>query len=156
MYDANVIANEFLTRQKKNPDSSTNMTPMKLIKLVYIAHGFNLGAYGEKLIIEPIEAWKYGPVISSLYQTYKQYGNQIIPLDKIDIPETSLPEKIENMLDWVFSRYGNKSGVELSALTHQKNSPWDGEYFESEPDDFHFNATIPNEVIEKHYKKFLI
>ena len=52
---------------------------MKLIKLVYIAHGWHLALEnGKSLISEAVMAWKYGHVINSLYQKLKRYGSQDI------------------------------------------------------------------------------
>ena len=36
---------------------------MHAIKLVYLCHGWMLGIYGRSLIGEPVEAWRYGPVV---------------------------------------------------------------------------------------------
>ena len=66
MHDSNKIANEFLRLAK---ESGQSLTPMQLLKLVFIAHGWMLGLYGEPLISDDVQAWKYGPVIPDLYQT---------------------------------------------------------------------------------------
>ena len=54
------------------------LSPMQVLKLVYIAHGWNLGLNAQPLVNEDIEAWQYGPVIPSLYHKYKQYGSNPI------------------------------------------------------------------------------
>jgi len=51
----------------KEEDSGPSFSPMKIIKLVYIAHGWMLGINGLPLMKDPIEAWRYGPVIRELY-----------------------------------------------------------------------------------------
>ncbi len=38
------------------------LTPMHLLRLVYISHGWMLAIYGRSLFHESVEAWKYGPV----------------------------------------------------------------------------------------------
>jgi uncharacterized phage-associated protein len=63
-YDPKAIANYFIARAAAD---GKRLTPLQLIKLVYIAHGWYLGLTGEPLINEPPEAWQYGPVIPSLY-----------------------------------------------------------------------------------------
>jgi uncharacterized phage-associated protein len=44
------------------------LTPLKLMKLVYIAHGWHMAIENQDLFNNRIEAWKYGPVIPDLYQ----------------------------------------------------------------------------------------
>ena len=52
---------------------------MKIIKLVYIAHGHYLAKNDSPLFTEKVEAWDYGPVIPSLYHEFKIYG--AFPID---------------------------------------------------------------------------
>ena len=68
------IANEFL----KKPNATGRLTQMQLLKLTYIAHGWNLAVNGEPLVSEPVEAWNYGPVIRDLYNHIRFYGSDPI------------------------------------------------------------------------------
>ena len=77
-HDALEVARYLLSRKNKDKDSVSKymvFTPMKLIKMVYITHGWFMARYGadKPLIKEPIEAWKYGPVIQILHKKYKIY-----------------------------------------------------------------------------------
>lgn len=63
-YQANIIANFFV---KKAQEEQIPLTLMKIIKLVYIAHGWHLAHKKSPLISEPVEAWPYGPVVPSVY-----------------------------------------------------------------------------------------
>jgi uncharacterized phage-associated protein len=70
------VANEFLTIARSK---GTPLTPMKLQKLVYFAHGWFLALNpGQPLISERVEAWKYGPVIRALYSQFRDYGDASI------------------------------------------------------------------------------
>ena len=51
---------------------------MKVQKLVYYAHGWHLGLADAPLIGELVEAWRWGPVIRSLYAALAEFGNQPI------------------------------------------------------------------------------
>ncbi len=53
---AKLVANYFL---KKAAAEGVTLDPMKLQKLVYIAHGWHLGLLGAPLLRSPIEAWTY-------------------------------------------------------------------------------------------------
>src|SRR5882762_236012 len=74
-YDPKSIANVFLALAEAE---GKHLTPLQLIKLVYIAHGWYLALTQKPLISEQAEAWQYGPVIPSLYQEFKGFGNSFI------------------------------------------------------------------------------
>jgi uncharacterized phage-associated protein len=136
-YPAAAVANEFL---KLARESNTPLTPMKLQKLVYFAHGWYLALTGDPLINEPVEAWKFGPVIPSLYHAYKRYGDSTIfpavndedcwPFSRRDMPRIDDgPSPAENyrakqVIKRVWDEYGHFSAVQLSNLTHAPDSPW--------------------------------
>ena len=77
------VANELirLSQESKKP-----LTPMQLIKMIYIAHGWMLGIYKRPLIHNRIEAWKYNPVIPDLYQSLKRYGSGYITQELLNRP----------------------------------------------------------------------
>lgn len=121
MYNPIDISKFFLKKYGEEND----ITPMKLVKLVYIAHGWHVGITGNALIDENPEAWKYGPVIPRIYHYFKSFGRNRIKLD--DIPENfddCLPNNIQNFLSKIWEEYGKYSGIELSAKTHQVGTPW--------------------------------
>ncbi|MCA8999110.1 MAG: SocA family protein [Planctomycetaceae bacterium] len=147
-HDAYEIAAYFM---KKAEDSKKQITPMQLLKLVYIAHGWHLAIESKPLINDRIEAWKYGPVIPALYHIVKHYGSMEIPFQAFafapSFPEESVTKQI---LDRVWDRYSNFSGFQLSTLTHQKGTPWWDVWHDERGSD-HMGAIIPNEKIENHY-----
>jgi uncharacterized phage-associated protein len=120
---------------------------MQLQKLVYIAHGWQLGLYGRPLVNEPVLAWKYGPVIPSLYREYKSYGSSPIANDVPSKPEGFDPEQ-EDTIEQVWRGYGKRTGVSLSALTHEPGSPWS-----ITVKSLGLNSDISNDLIEDHYKR---
>ena len=152
MYDTTAIANYFI---EKGIQTGEDISPMKLIKLVYIAHGWHLGNFGEPLISEAVEAWKYGPVIDSLYHTFKKYGNRSISRQQSVFQNNEIfvplpPEQIRGFLDDVWDKYAKKSAIALSKLTHDRGTPWD-EVWNKREGFRGRNVHIPNEVIERHY-----
>ena len=144
-YRPNQIADYFLSRY----GSYNDITPMKLIKLVYIAHGWYLGLTEQTLIDENPEAWKYGPVISSLYHEYKHLGNS--PIKKGFSQPVKLDNKVEKFLDKIWEVYGNYSATELSAKTHQSNTPWYKVWNNIKNEDYFF-IQIPENFIRDYYK----
>ena len=71
------VANYFV---RKSLETGKELTPMKVLKLVYIAHGWNLALYDEPLISDSIQAWKFGPVIPSVYQAFRVFRNSQITM----------------------------------------------------------------------------
>ena len=63
-YSAKAVANTLLSRSKEL--GINDITPMKLQKLIYYAHGWLLAFLGTALIKEGVQAWKYGPVIHTV------------------------------------------------------------------------------------------
>jgi uncharacterized phage-associated protein len=137
---------------QKSFDKGIEITPMKLVKLVYISHGWYLGLKQEPLITERIQAWKYGPVVESVYHTFKKYGgNQIESLES-DCGIIPFPtDDIKSFLDKIYSVYGEFTAIQLSSLTHQRGTPWDI-IWNSKGGAITSSTTIPNDLIKDHYK----
>jgi uncharacterized phage-associated protein len=130
---------------------------MHVIKLTYIAHGYYLGFTDNPLIGEAVVAWKYGPVIPTIYHSFKKYGSGKVEKlecevdfqsqEPIIITPITKDVNVTPMLDSVFGVYAKFSALQLSALTHQQNTPWDITFREKGE-----GAIIANEVIRDHYK----
>lgn len=147
MYDSITIANHLLARARWNNNDA--LTPMQVLKLVYIAHGWTLGLLGRPLIRDEVQAWEYGPVIPRLYGAMRHFKSNPVtgPL-----PGAPFAEKIgageANIVDQVYDKYGGHSGPALSRLTHLPGSPWDTTYHPGS-----FGIVIPNDIIEDHYAR---
>lgn len=136
------VAKEILERGKSL--GIADITPMKLLKLVYIAHGWMLGLYGRPLVSEDVEAWQYGPVIPELYREIKSYKGS--PIASINASSDIEFHPLEsNLIDQVLSKYGRFSGFKLSDITHSKDTPWCKVWNESPGD------VIPNGIIQDYY-----
>ncbi|TDS14739.1 Panacea domain-containing protein [Sphingobacterium paludis] len=147
MYNAKQIAEFFLARY----GSTGSITPMKLIKLVYIAYGWYLGLTGSKLFQENPEAWKYGPVIPTIYKEFKAFRNA--PIMWINNAEyTTGDETTDSFLDRIWSVYGSYTGTQLSAKTHMPGTPW----FKAWNDVKNHNKVslqMDHQEIERHYRQ---
>ena len=145
MHDSRTVANRFLQRAKA---ADNTLTPMQLLKLVYMAHGWMLGLYGRPLIRDEVQAWQYGPVIPRLYKAIRDYRGAAVT-SKIDAPANDdLDEYEQDIVRQVYDIYGNKSGPALSRLTHAAGTPWALTYVEGE-----FGVAIPTDIIEDHYQR---
>ena len=123
-YSPRVVANYFIGERKRG--NNTPPTPMQLLKLVYIAHGWNLAINNRLLIMDSIEAWLYGPVIPSLYRALKQWRNRpvddLLPVAPTEITDFLREDK--DVMDAVLNAYGHLSALQLSRLTHASGTPW--------------------------------
>ncbi len=148
------VANYFI---KKSFDTGEELTPMKLIKLVYIAHGWHLGIFDQPLINEAVQAWKYGPVVESVYKEFRHFYNKPITrlgetfTDDLQTVTPLVNESKNQLLDRVWDVYGKFNGLQLSTLTHQKDTPWDITWNVKDGKNQHA-AIIPNQLILEHYK----
>ena len=147
MHDSRLIANKFIERSR---NAGTTLTPMQLLKLVYIAHGWMLGLYGVPLTRHRIEAWKFGPVIPTLYHAVKQFGDGPVygnlPHDAGD----QLVPVEDDLVRQVFEIYGGHSGIALSNITHQPGTPWARSYVPGIS-----NIPIPDDIIREHYQQLI-
>lgn len=113
-------------------------THLKLEKLVYYCYAEYLCKYGKELYKGKIYAYKYGPVVESVYAKYKRYGYKEIEQEdekisreaSLEMPSRSrilfaedAIEKIKS-IDETIEKYGKLSAGELVALTHKKDTPW--------------------------------
>ncbi|CAN5417882.1 hypothetical protein BH10BDE1_BH10BDE1_28010 [soil metagenome] len=123
------------------------LTPMKIQKLVYFAHGWCLALSGQPLIDEEFEAWTHGPVVPAIYHAFKHYGAAVV--DQPSRRGTSaVPAELTPLINRIIRRYGHLSGFTLSELTHKENSAWSRVYGSQ-------HCTIDNRLITADFKAVL-
>ena len=120
------VANTFLAKAKKE---KIDISPMKLQKLIYILYKNYLNETQKKLFPDKFEVWKYGPVISDVYQAFKKYrSNRITDFYLNNDGSYNTVESENNsfkkIFDKVWDKYCRIDGIYLSQLTHQKNTAW--------------------------------
>jgi uncharacterized phage-associated protein len=158
-YPAKAVANYFIN--KANKEGDINFTPMKLLKLLYIAHGWNLAIFDKPLIDEPIEAWSYGPVVPAVYHAVKHFGLKVInePIEdmnvnsngqlKLDNYHVNFDKETEALLDKIITTYKQKTGIELSNWSHNKDGPWCTTWNGGRG----INQVISNEQLKDYFQK---
>lgn len=117
--------------------SKTKCTQLKLQKLVYLCFADYLCDTDKKLFTDPIYAFKYGPVVDTVYERYKQYGYKPIEEDKenIDAKISEMPAKSRILfaedgtgkiisIDNTLRKYGHLTAGQLVDLTHKESTPW--------------------------------
>lgn len=137
------VANFFIEVGKMNEGSE--MTNARINKLLYFAQGWYLVKTGKPLFDEKIEAWEYGPVVSSIYQAFKVCGRNIITDTLGDFDIENIDDDMVEFLTDVFTNYSNYSTSALINLTHKDGSPWDKVYIQDK------NKIIPIKLIKDYF-----
>ena len=148
------IANFFLSKKNHKIDN------LKLNKIVYISLGFSLAISDRDMFQEDVQAWKYGPVIPSLYHEFKSYGSEVI---KTKATEYSYEKKkrytpiissneneLLDILKIIWELYNESTSSKLVDLTHKKHTPWRLSFRKKE-----YGSIIPKSLIKDYYKAFL-
>ena len=72
--------------------SKIKCTQLKLQKLVYLCFADYLCDTGKKLFTDKIYAFKYGPVVDTVYKKYREYGYKSIDDETGDIDSKNISE----------------------------------------------------------------
>jgi len=114
---------------KKALETETELSHLKLQKLLYLTYARFLHKYGKPLFSEQFEKWQYGPVVPGVYERFKCFGAQSIGRFSRDcnndiIVVSSASTQFHECLDEVWDKFGQKNGFELSMRTHRDGSAW--------------------------------
>lgn len=156
---AHHVADYILTTAKLGPN--VPLDHLQLNKLCYLVNGFTLQERDDPAFYNNVEAWKYGPVVPEVYETYKVYGNG--PITALDMCRTSLEnteavaERWGELVDivgrdvasiayGVVETYGEYTGWQLVGMTHGKRTPWKKAYRPGH------NNIISTETIKQFYR----
>lgn len=155
------VANYFIELAQRD---GKEIRPLKLMKLVYIAYGYALALLGRSIInprFDKVEAWKFDPVIPSVYHSFKMYGNSDITQKTVmfrenvqgdivvETPELQ-DEEARVVCEIVWTKYGLKyTDSELVTIMHGKGTPWGKVYEEG------MNNPIPELYTEAYYKELI-
>lgn len=135
---------------------------LKLMKLVYIAYGFGLAVLDRSIIdyrFDTVQAWKLGPVIPSVYHSFKMFGRNPITEKTTMIVGDDYnfnvvtpvleDDDAKRTCDYVWGRYGDCDGNTLVRILHGKGTPWAQVYEEGK------NNTIPELYTRLYYKELV-
>jgi uncharacterized phage-associated protein len=154
------VANYFIDLAK---ESGIEIRQFGLMKRVYITHGFCLAILAKSALdsrFDTVEAWKNGPVIPSVYHSFKHNGTNSITTKSI-IPEVDdkgnitiiVPQlediRIQDIAKGVWKRYIDFTDIELINLLHKPGTPWDLCYAPGR------NNPIPDLYTKLYYKKLI-
>ncbi|MGA2849374.1 MAG: type II toxin-antitoxin system antitoxin SocA domain-containing protein [Terracidiphilus sp.] len=119
MMPAHAVAKYFVSLVDE--EAGDSISNLKLQKLLYYAQGFHLAIYGNPLFPEKIKAWMHGPVVPQVWHEYKEFGSNPIPVTKVNLND--YPDETRELLDEVYTVYGQFTASKLRDMTHQE-PPW--------------------------------
>lgn len=128
MINALHVGNSIL---KRAFGENIDVTSMKLQKLIYFLYRDYLQETGRPLFSERFETWKFGPVLPSVYEAFKEYGSNAIrdyakePDGKsiLLVNEESSP-MFKRIADAIWEQYKSYDGIYLSLITHKPGTAW--------------------------------
>ena len=158
--DAIALANYFVDLAQENNEE---IKQLGLMKRVYIAHGFCLAILNRSAInprFDNVEAWKYGPVIPSVYHSFKYNQDKPITVKSVFLKEMKngeyefitpqlQDEGVKKIANFVWERYKGFSDAKLIELTHKAGTPWHFCYEEG------MNKEIPDYLTKAYYNKLI-
>ncbi len=164
-HSARVIANEFIRRGVQD---GRPLTPLQIMKLVYLAHGWMLAIYDRPLVTDKFEAWRYGPVVDDLYQAMKMYRadpvEEPLPLTpiasvardgRISLKPTQprpFDQQEQHVIDVTYNYYGSWTASQLVQITHRQGTPWYRAWFGFGA----WGTPLPDRQISKSFKARLV
>ena len=116
-----------------------------LAMCIYICHGLSLAHLQRPLILDDVFAWKFGPIVPSIYFRFKAQGSATIANHK----DVLLDTDSEAIIQDVVLNLGHLTASQLLELAQRPGSPWhqvwDGQH----------KQVIPDNLIQAHYQKVL-
>jgi uncharacterized phage-associated protein len=98
----------------------TDVSNMKLQKLLYDTQGYHLALFDARAFQEDLVAWQHGAVVESVYHEFKVFGDQAI-----QVPDRTVhvPEPVRAAIRLALSGRGTKTAFQLSKENHRED-PW--------------------------------
>lgn len=146
MIDVIKVASYIFKRYQE--EMKVKIDEMKLHKLLYFAQRESIIQTGEPMFNDQFEAWKYGPVMVVVRNSFKKLENMNLQ------PSEEELGPYKNSLDFVFQNYAVKDSWSLSILTHGE-SCWKKARYGYGPDD-HCDVLISTDDIVKDAERMKI
>lgn len=153
MYTPQHVTNFILEKAERE---RLSITPAKLFKLVYLVYGWVLAVLDKRLFDEPIQAWKLGPVVPSLYHEFKRFGKNPITEKSVYMDEESqvsypfldADESTALVMTKAWEVYSPFTASALVNKRYEPESPWFKYYTKEEK-----HISIPDKEIKEYFVK---
>jgi len=149
-----VAISAFRVAQKLCALSDWSLTNLQLQKLLYLSHLLYLGENEEPLILEPFQAWKFGPVLPQVYNRVKIFKDRpvlnIFYGVEVLSENDSFYSKEACFLKNIYQKLARKTARQLVIMTHLKEGAWEKAYIRAP-----FSALDDEDILqeyERYYK----
>lgn len=164
-FSVDSVVNEFLDIAERNDKFIKHV---KLQKLVYFAHGWNLALGYGPLVDEPVRVGKYGPLFRSVWDKFIKFGDEPIICrarnirfidGKIKLVTPSFEMELEDkkerhpydLVEKIWAVYGGFSDSQLCSIGHNPGSPWRRIYEHFNEKIPRYVTNIPNDMIKEYF-----
>jgi uncharacterized phage-associated protein len=157
MYEARKICNLLISRADSH---SFELTNLRLNKLLFFIHGWALTSRPEGVVRNHFIAWKHGPVVRPVFDSFKIYGDARItePARYLDydtgedrvIPYDDILPADADLILRTFAFYDRYTTGQLVDKSHEPGGPWDTIFTEWSRDK-RLNPRIPNQLIREYF-----
>jgi uncharacterized phage-associated protein len=155
-YDGRAVANLLLDLAD---EQGLSLTHMAIHKIAYFAHGWTLAKKNSPLVNHQFEAWKYGPVIASVYRALKGIGdapvkvrvNGFDPVLDVSFPVfAAFDPSDRDLIRDVLNAYGRMPATKLSDITHRPGGAWD-QVWNAPGGKITLGMRIPDDAIRREF-----
>lgn len=122
------------------------ITPLRVIKLTYMANGFYLALFERTIFSETVQAWKYGSMIPSVYMAFGHYRYESIK-EPFLFGEIVTHKTVIEVLDKTCNEFKHFTDIQLSAYCQEPS--WSCSH------SFSLENNIPNNLIMDFFKSKL-
>lgn len=111
----------FLVWLASHDKDKPGLSHLSLQKILYYIQGWSLAWRDQAMFDEPMEAWKHGPAVRTVWQQYNDCGDRLIPPGRGEWP--SLAQDDKKIIRNIWNRYKGYTPSELRNMTHNE-PPW--------------------------------
>ena len=133
-------------------DGHNPLNHQQIQKLAYYCHAWSLAIHHQPLLSEPVEAWRYGPIIPEIYSSLRKWRSDPIRKRTKENSRRQPDAKQENIIRQVYEKYGTMTGTEIAASCIGPGTPWRRTKAKHPGMD---HVVIPDPVIEDYYAGIL-
>ena len=114
------VAKYFIYKANCDGDLITNL---KMQKLLYYAQAWYLVNFSKALFKDPIMAWRFGPIVESVYHDFKKFKYSPIKCENAEKAVETIPVDKKQYLDEYYKIYISYSAFDLTQMSHNEG-PW--------------------------------